>query len=151
MINLVQGGIMLVALLPNQVSEYWPLLKGHIEDSLPPTGDWGAYSMNDILSNILAGYAQVWLYNNEEHINQGFVVTAVYNDISGVKTLIIYCIVVIDKSAKVDWEKEFNTLKKFALSRGCSKIGAYVMNEKILEKVKDFEVDTRFVFAHINI
>jgi hypothetical protein len=59
--------------------------------------------------------------------------------------------IVIDKSAKVDWLAELNTLKDFAHSRGCSKIGSYVMNPKILEIVKEHEVETRFVFAHMNI
>jgi hypothetical protein len=142
---------MLVALLPEQVSDMWPILKGHIDDSLPPTADWGQYDMNTVLFNILAGYAQIWLYKNKEQENQGFVTTTILNDISGVKTLLIYNMIVIDKSAKVDWLAELNTLKDFAHSRGCSKIGSYVMNPKILEIVKEHEVETRFVFAHMNI
>lgn len=142
---------MLVALLPDQISDFWPLLKGHIEDSLPPTGDWGPYDLNNILYHALAGYAQIWLYNNKEGVNQGFIVTTIMSDISGVRILLIYNIVVIDKSAKVDWMQELETLKKFAHSKGCSKIGSYVMNQKILNIVKEHEVETRFVFAHMNV
>ena len=142
---------MLVALLPDQISDFWPLLKVHIEDSLPPTGDWGQYDLNNILYNALAGYAQIWLYNSKEGVNQGFIVTTIMNDISGVRTLLIYCIVVIDKTAKVNWMQELETLKKFAHSKGCSKLGSYVMNQKILDIVKEHEVETRFTFAHMNI
>lgn len=142
---------MLVALLPEQVSDMWPILKGHIDDSLPPTGDWGPYDMNTILFNLLSGYAQIWLYKNDLQENQGFITTTIMNDISGVRTLLIYNIIVIDKSAKVDWIREFETLKTFAHSRGCSKIGSYVMNQKILNIIKEHDVETRFTFAYIDI
>lgn len=142
---------MLVAMLPEQVSDMWPLLKGHIEDSLPPTADWGQYDINNILFNILTGYAQIWLFKDSEQRNQGFVTTTILKDISGVNTLIIYNCIIIDKDMKVDWMKELKTLKDYAHSRGCSKIGSYVINPKILDIIKDYEVETRFVFAHMNI
>ena len=129
----------------------WPLLKGHIEDSIPPTADWGNYDMETILWHVLTGYAQIWLYKNEKQENQGFVLTTILNDISGVRTLLIYNMVVIDKEAKVDWEKEFATLRLYANSKGCSKIGAFVSNSKILDIVKKHEVETRYTFAFINI
>lgn len=142
---------MLVTLLPEQVSDMWPILKGHIEDSMPPTGDWGPYDINNVLFNLLAGYAQIWLFKNSLQENQGFVTTTIMTDISGVRTLLIYNIIVIDKSAKVNWMQELETLKKYAHSRGCSKIGSFVMNQKALDILKEHDVETRFTFAHINI
>jgi hypothetical protein len=59
--------------------------------------------------------------------------------------------VVLDKTAKVEWIKEFETLKVFARASGCSKISAFIVNEKILALLKDSEVDTRFVYAHVNV
>ena len=142
---------MLVALLPEQISNMWPLLKGHIEDSLPPTADYGQYDTNNILYSLLTGNAQLWLFQNDKLESQGFVVTTIMSDISGVKTLLIYNMIVIDKEAKVDWLKEFATLRLFANSKGCSKLGSYIRNQKMLDVVKDYEVDTRYVFAFINI
>ncbi len=142
---------MLVALIPSQISNYWPLLKGHIEDSLPPTGDYGDYDINSILYHALAGLAQVWIYHNENQESQGFLITHISTDISGVKTVVIYCAIIIDKTAKVDWEAEFNTLKIFANSRGCSKMASYVSNEKAINALKEYDVETRFVYANINI
>jgi hypothetical protein len=142
---------MLVVLLPSQVSEYWPLFKGHIEKSLPPTGDYGQYDMNNILYSLLAGYAQIWVYHNEKHESQGFIVTYIFTDISGVKNLIIYCAIVIDKEAKVDWQAEFEVLKKFAHSKGCSKMASYITNPKAIEKLKQTDVDVRSVYANITL
>lgn len=142
---------MLIAMLPDQISNAWPLIKGHIEDSLPPTGDYGPYDTNNILYNLMFGNAQLWLYANKDQVNQGFVVTTIHNDISGVRWLFVYCVIIIDKEAKVDWQAEFETLKKFAHSRGCSKMGAYIMNQKLLDILKENDVETRFVFANINL
>jgi hypothetical protein len=141
---------MLVALLPEQISEFWPLLKGHIDDTLPPTGDYGSYDVNKILYNLLFGYAQLWLYNEGE-VNKGFIVTTIYDDISGVRSLIIYSMVVIDKTAKVDWQGEFETLRKYANSRGCSKVCSFVRNDKIVKALKEYGIDTQFTFIYTNI
>jgi len=144
---------MLVKLLPSQVTELWPLYKGHIEGSLPPTGDYGPIDMNSILSWLLIGQAQLWLFkDNKEQENKGFILTAIYGDISGVSTLMIYCMVLFDKTATVDWEKEYNTLRTYGNSKGCSKLAAFVKNEKAIDALsKNFEVDTRYVYAFMNI
>jgi hypothetical protein len=141
---------MLVAMLPNQISEQWPLYKGHIEDSLPPTADYGNYDTNNILYSLMYGAAQMWTYQ-ENNENKGFVITTIMNDISGIRLLMLYSIVIINPDMKVDWQLELNTLRKYANSRGCSKICAYVMNQKLLDKLKGSEVETRFTFASMNI
>jgi hypothetical protein len=142
---------MLVALLPNQVSEYWPLFKGHIEDSMPPTGDWIPYDMNLVLFHLIAGDANLWILKDKEHNVDGLVLTTIYNDISGVRTLMLNNVVVVNKKAKVNWQIEFDTLKKYAYSKGCTKIGSFIMNQKLLDILKEHDVETRFTFAHINI
>ena len=145
---------MLVDLLPEQVSNYWPLFKGHIEDTVPPTADYGTYDTNNILYSLMFDYnhTKLWLCNDDkDRHNIGFVITTIMRDISGVNILLIYNMVVIDKEAKVNWLMELETLKKHAWGLGCSKIGAYVMNSKILDIVKEYEVETRFVFANLNI
>ncbi|OQB09989.1 MAG: hypothetical protein BWY21_00553 [Parcubacteria group bacterium ADurb.Bin216] len=142
---------MLVKLLPTQVSEYWPLLKGHIEDTLPPIGDWGPYHTNNILYHILYGNADIWMLEDKSHESKGFIITTVYDDLSGIRILFVYCAVIIDSTVKVDWEAEFETIKKYAYSKGCSKIGTFMSNKKALDILKEHGAETRFVFAHFNI
>jgi len=97
-------------------------------------------------------HTKLWLCNDDkDRHNIGFVITTVMRDISGVNILLIYNMVVIDKEAKINWLRELETLKKHAWSLGCSKIGAYIMNSKILDIVSKHEVETRFVFANMNI
>jgi hypothetical protein len=142
---------MLVALLPSQASDYWIILRDHINDSLPPIADWGPYDMNQILYSLMIGNMQCWLDMNKEQILNGFVITTIMSDISGVRTLLLYNVVVLNKDAKTDFNSCYETLRLFALSKGCSKIGAFVMNEKVLALLQEHDVETRFVFAHKNL
>ena len=142
---------MLVALLPNQISEYWELFRDHINDSLPPVADWGQYDMNELFKALLVGWLQLWLVVDREQTTVGFIITTVYRDPSGVNTLLIYSSVILMKADSKYWIEGLDTLKKYAWSKGCSKIGAFVMNEKLLEILKEHDVETRFVFAHITI
>lgn len=145
---------MLVDLMVEQIGNFWPLLKGHIEDSVPPTADYGTYDSNNILYHLLfdINTTKLWLCNDDkDQHNIGFLITTIMHDISGVNILIIYNMVVIDKEAEINWLKELDTLKKYAWSKGCAKIGAYVMNQKLLDVLKDNNVETRFVFANLNI
>lgn len=142
---------MLAYLLPNQISDYWPLMRDHINDSLPPTGDYGPYDMNNILFALLSGGMQLWAVTDKDAHMKGFVVTTVYQDVSGVRTLMIYNAVALEKGPLSDWTCGIETLKKFGRSRGCSKLGAFVANPKILEAIKEYDAELRFVFAHINL
>jgi hypothetical protein len=126
------------------------MLRDHVNDSLPPTADWGDYDMNFILSSLMIGNAQCWLEQDEKDLN-GFIITTIIRDISGVATLLLYNVVALNTAAKVDYKACFDTLKTFAISKGCSKIAAYVMNEKILAMMKAQDIETRFVFAHVNL
>jgi len=144
---------MLVALTPSQISQNWKLFKREIERNLPPIGDWGQYNMNNILFNLMAGYAQLWTINtdDEDMRNLGFIVTTIYTDISGVKALVIYMVVVFDTLEDVSAESIYNTLKTFALNRGCSKICSYIMNKKLVDKLASYGAETRFTFVYKDI
>ena len=142
---------MLAALLPNQVSDHWELLKKDIENSLPPIADYGPYDLNALLYSCMVGAMQVWLVQDKEQKNKGFVTTSILRDVSGVSTLIIYNAIMVENTPVSDWASGYDTLVTFARSKGCAKIGAFVMNEKILAILKDHDFETRFVFAHKNI
>ena len=142
---------MLVALLPSQVSDYWPLMKKDIEDSLPPIADWGPYDLNSILYSMMIGMMQVWLVNDKEQHTKGFVTTVILRDVSGVNTLLIYNVIAIENAPMSIWSDGYGTLRAYALSKGCSKIGAFVQNEKILKLLGEQDFETRFIFAHKNL
>lgn len=142
---------MLIPVLPSQITDYWPTFEGHIEQSLPPLADGDRTDANQILYSLMVGSAQCWLFTNKEQELKGFVITATNKDISDVRTLILYCVVIFDKTASVEWAEELETLKKFALTRECSKIAAYVANEKVIKCLQDWGVSTSFIYATLDV
>mgnify|MGYP000856885733 CR=1 FL=1 len=142
---------MLVRILPVQTSDYWDLIKGDIAASMPPIADWGPYDPNQVLYALMVGAMHLWVFTDKEQTPKGFITTSILKDVSGVGTLMIYNVIVVKNDAKGDWEADYKTLKDFALSRGCAKIGAFVANRKILDLLEAQDFDTRFVFVHKNL
>lgn len=141
---------MLVMLLPEQVSEYWGFLKGGIDDDPPPIADNNYFNINNILSALLAGSMQGW-FVQEEGENVGFILTTILYDISGVNTLLIYSASIHSVSKKDSWLDAFDTLIKFGRHKGCTKIGAFIANEKLIKLAADSGYDTGFRFVNYDI
>ena len=138
---------MLVMLLPDQIYERWDSMEGHIERSLPPVAS--AVDVNQVLYSLLMGSAQCWvlMVNDEE---KGFLITTTLLELSNTRTLLIYCAIILDKEAKVDWADEYDTLKKFAGSRECSQIASFVDNEKVVEWLRNSGARcSTFVYADV--
>lgn len=143
---------MLVQLLPDQVSEYWPLMRPHIVENLPPISDWGPYDINEILKSLLIGSMIGWLVTDEKQEEiYGFIVGTILADVTDVRTFIIYTAIALQNIDIGPWIDGVETIKKYALSKGCSKLGAFLMNQKLLDLLSQYDVDTRFTFAFLNI
>lgn len=141
---------MLVALLPTQVPDFWEVIRPDLEENMPPISDYGPYDMNNILYGLMTGMMVCWIYTDREQRMQGFLITTVLKDLSGVKSLLLYSIVLYTKES-VDWRHEFETIKKHARSMGCAKIAAFILNKEVLKVLEENNVETRFVFANVNI
>jgi hypothetical protein len=133
---------MLVALLQTQVAEHWSLFRDHINDSLPPIGDYGPLDMNSILHSLMIGAAVCWLVTDEKQAMVGFVVTTTLRDISGVKILLVYSSVILVNAPAKYWTECADTLKIYAKSKGCSKISMFTNNEKLLTLLKENGAET---------
>lgn len=142
---------MLVAMLPSQVGDYWPFITKTLEDSLPPVASGTAYDLNQIMYSMMVGLMQGWVVMDKEQANKGIVITTINRDHSGVATLIIYSAIILENTAANDWFSGYDTLVKFAHSKGCSKIGAYVKDKKILALLKEQDFETESVFAYKDI
>jgi len=144
---------MLVQLLRTQISDYWPLIKPHVENHLPPVTDISHADTTQVLYCLMIGIMQCWLFVDKENQDKplGFVLTAPMNDVTDVKTLLIYNVILLDKTAKVVWEEEYNTLSGFAKSLGCVKLAAFVENQKIISALEKVGADTRHRYVVLNI
>jgi GH15 family glucan-1,4-alpha-glucosidase len=141
---------MLVLLLRTQVSDYWPMMEPHILQSLPPT----VHSVDSahMLASLMIGMAQVWLFTNKKQDSHlGFVITTNVLDLSETRTMLVYNAILLDKTAKIVWEEEWNTLRRYAKETGCTKIAAYVANSKIIKVLNERGADTKFTYVNMDL
>ncbi|MFA5037881.1 MAG: hypothetical protein WC479_11990 [Candidatus Izemoplasmatales bacterium] len=130
---------MLIQLPLTQVSDHWPFIKDRVSDSLPVIADRGS-DVNSILYGLMVGTMQMWKISDTpdpDGVTRGFVLTTILGDVSDTPTFLVYMIIILDKRAKINPSADFNTLKTYATSRGCTKIGAFLENEKIISLLKD--------------
>ena len=143
---------MLVQLPLTQVSDHWPFVKDRISSSLPAIADKDA-DISNILYGLMIGTMQMWKISDTPEptgVTRGFVLTTILGDVSDTPTFLVYMVIILDKRAKINPAADFNTLKTYATSRGCTKIGVFLDNEKIISLLKDsgFKLST---YASIDI
>ena len=142
---------MLTRLLPEQISKFWDIIKFAIEQSLPPIVGEHPDKMNRILSSALSGGTEVWA-SHEGHKFEGIVLTKIlYDDASGTKNLLIYCLYGYSEVDNKSWLKGLNTLAKYAKARGCTQIVAYTDVPYIVEIVNNLGGEAKYTFLSFNI
>lgn len=125
---------MLIHLQPEQVSKHWEVLAPFIGVSVPANMT-GKDGMASVLRAALLERMQVWVYQDGERM--AFIVsTAMTSDpVTGVKWLLIYSLSAVSEVKKDMWSDAFETLKKFAKSRGAVAIRAYSDDKRIIKYV----------------
>jgi hypothetical protein len=140
-------------MLPEQVSKFWDVVKYAIEQSLPPIAGENPDRMNRILASILSYKTQCWAsYVRDEDVRtfNGIVLTRIVtDDISGLKSLLIYCLYGYNNVSEDSWKTGFKTLVKWAMSKGCSSIIGYTDNPRAIEIVKKFGGEAKQTFVSI--
>jgi len=141
---------MITRLLPEQISKHWDVIKFAIESSLPPTIDDHPDKMNRILSSALSGGITVWVSHtieNEVNNFEGIGLTKfLYDDSSGTKSMLMYCMYGFNKIADSSWPIVMDSLVKFAKSRNCSKILAYSSIPYMVQRSKELGANTDYTF-----
>jgi hypothetical protein len=145
--------IMLTKLMPDQISNFWDIIKYAIEESLPPIAGESPDKMNKILAALLIGKAQCWAsYEKTESENrfEGLVITKViYDDASDTRNLLIYCLYGYEKVSKSNWISGFKSLVKFAIGQKCNQIIGYSDVPMIIDLVKKLGGSTQYTFVKL--
>ena len=146
---------MLIRLLPDQISQFWNVIKYAIEQSLPPIAYEHPDKLNRILSAAISGKVEVWVsYTKTQEVNklEGVVVTKIlYDDASGTKNLLIYCLYGYEKVNSDSWLIGLTALVKYAKSRGCSQIISYSDIPHIIDIVKYLGGEARYTFLSFDV
>jgi hypothetical protein len=142
---------MITQLLPDQISKFWPIIKYAVEESLPPTVGEHPDKMNRILSAMLSGKLDVWA--SYRHLENGItkvdgigVTQIIYDEASNTKSMLIYAVYAYEKTLPETWIDSFETISKYAISKGCIRYVAYSSIPYVIEMAKKFGGDTSFTF-----
>lgn len=134
---------MLVKLMPDQVARLWGLLRPLIEVSLPPLADPDSdMRMNNILSEALADNVHVWVYRREEREVVGVGSTMIQEDrATGNKDLLLYSVYVFPGATADEWKDAFETIRRWALAKGCKRYVGYTKNPEMVGLLEKFGAD----------
>jgi len=153
----VKENKMLTRLLPEQVSRLWPIIKYAIAQSVPPISGEHPDKLNRILSSALCGKIDVWASYIKGEVNkfEGIAVTeVVYDDVTGIKNLMIYSIYSYIDEEKVKGSSYVSGLvsfAKYAKSLKCSNVIAYTQKSGIVALAKRLGGDTSFTLISFDI
>ncbi len=144
---------MLTRLLPDQISQFWDVIKYAIEQSLPPIAGEGPDKMNKILTSLLSGRSDCWAsytVNGDQRRFEGIVITKItHDDVSDTKNLLIYCLYGYEMVDKSSWTSGFKSLVKYASSQGCHRIIGYTDVPFITKTVEKLGGETRYTFISL--
>jgi len=137
---------MLVRLLPDQIADYWELIKESINRSAYPLNELDSDKMNRILESLLVEKMQCWAsvrVKDEVTTIVAIATTTVIIDLwSNEKSLLIYSTYATEQTKKEDWMDAFATVSKFAKGKGCDKVIAYARDDSdILKIAEKFDAD----------
>ena len=145
---------MLVRLLPDQISKFWPIIKYAIEQSLPPIVGEHPDKMNRILSSALCGQLDVWVSYNKGEDNkiEGIVVTEfLFDEPSGTKNMLIYCLYGYNEVTDESWLYGISGLAKYAQSRQCNQIVTYTDIPYMIDLAKKIGGEADYTFISFDV
>ena len=144
---------MLVKLLPDQISRFWPYIKYALEQSVPLDILNKPGKLNNILENLLFGGMQNWICVDAEELTVlGNLITTIFEDnCSRTKTIRFYSVYGYEDLPLTEWQEGFHTIREFAKGQGCEFIDAFTESTKIISLVKRFGGDARFTYVTLEI
>ena len=107
--------------------------------------------MNRILESLLAGGLECWVgyVQEDDRVKIYSIGTSkiLHDDSSNTKTFLMYSVFNFAPLEEKLWLEHFITLRKYAESRGCSRMTAYTDSPRMLELAHKFGGDTRYTFC----
>ncbi len=146
---------MLNKLLPEQIANFWPVIKYAVEQSLPPIVSDHPEKVNRVLTSCLMGQAEVWA--SYERLSEGIkfngiaVTRILIDDVSMTNNLLLYCIYgYTDINNKIFLEG-LKGLADYAKSKKCSQIIAYTEFPQIVALSKHLGGETKYTFISFDV
>jgi hypothetical protein len=138
---------MVTRLLPEQITEYWNIIKFAVENSLPPIASHASDRMNKILESLINETMQCWIMYEEGEVRklQVISVTTVLQDYySEDRSVLIYSIYGFTDLTNEIWTEAWKTVSLWGKSINCQKIIAYTDVQKVKDMAIKFGGDANY-------
>jgi len=152
---------MLTLLLPYQVNENWPQIRGAIERSFPPSIEVTEEVLVNTQMALTSGQAQAWiLYASESqdtsNIRAIAITTIVFDPVSGVSDLLLYGLAgnfMKDSSNGYLqlWMEGLEGLKKYARKNGCRHITFFTRKANATRLAQQVGADVENIYGYIGV
>lgn len=142
-----EGNILvIVKLLPEQISEQWDSIRYGIINAVAPIIDPTPEKIQDILCQLLRQDMQCWCVFEGDDI-YGHIVTSISIDINTKsRTLIVYSLFLFRKATPEMWEEGMSAIERFAASNKCNRVAAYTNNDLVISIAEKREYRTDYTY-----
>lgn len=142
-------------LLPEQISQYWDLIKFAIASSDPERDGESEDRFTNTLNLMLSGKAQCWFgwtQNGSGKIPKYIAVTMIItNPFSGNSDVLIDCLFGLNELTDTDWAEAWELVSKWGRANSCTRVVAYANVPKVIEMAKHFNGTTSYTYLAIPI
>jgi len=129
---------MVQQIMPEQIPEFWEAAKEAVEIAIPDVYGESPQKMNNILSSLLDGAMILWVnFESAERKTNGlFITKIVEDDITEVKSLLLYCLHTYYAVSPLNWAEGWEAMRKYGMSLGCKRMIAYTDVPFIIDEAK---------------
>lgn len=153
--TLVQRDVYLDKMEPNQVTEYWDVLREHIMPCLSMEAQGTKQARVNALRSILIGRAELWLFQSLEELLAVFILTVHRDPLVGSRHLLVYGMNIVGRVTREEANQALETLQRYAQGIGCSNIIGWTAFQEVVNLVEkaggvsnmhlvELPLDTRF-------
>jgi len=139
---------MVQQIMPEQVPAFWEAAKDAIESAIPNVHGKPEQKLNNVLSSLLSGAMILWInFESEERKSNGLFITRVIeDDITDVKSLLMYCLHTYYPVSSMNWVEGWEAMRKYGMSLGCTRMVAYTDVPAIINEAKKVGGVTSYTF-----
>lgn len=143
---------MIIRLSTIQISDHWEAIKDMLDRAVSDIPGQLANTDNNVLRFLLIGESVCWIgykkiAERRNDIVCMLITRIIFDDITGIRSLLIYCLAGWDVLDFDFYKNGIETLKKYQKESGCHRIAFYSDEPRILQIAERLGFDTSLRFA----
>lgn len=142
---------MIIRLTTIQVSNHWDAIKDMIVRAIPDIPGQLENRDNNILRSLLTAESVCWVgykkVAEKQNDIMGMMITRIiFDDLTGIRSLLIYCLAGWDTMGRGFYKEGFDSLRKYGKEANCHRIIFYSDEQIVMNIAKElgFNIDIRF-------